>query len=77
MKIAIFTILFLGTLTLYGNEEKNDTWTSSQSAENKKISNKQLCEIKCETKFSKCYDKKKQSGFKCAADAVTCKNKCK
>jgi len=80
MKIAILTYLVLGFIALYGNDvipEKKDKRDTADILRDKKISNKEICEALCETKFSRCYDRKKQSGFKCAAEVVTCKNKCK
>ena len=79
MKIAILTYLFLGFLTVYGNEEipkKNDSRTTAQILKDNKISDKSLCEVACQSKFSRCYNIKKSAGFKCAAKAVSCKNKC-
>ncbi|TDJ09123.1 MAG: hypothetical protein E2O68_00795 [Deltaproteobacteria bacterium] len=80
MKIAFLTYLFLGFMAAYGNQEipdKNDSRTTAEIMRDMKISIADLCDTACQSKFYRCYDKKKQSGFKCAADAVICQNRCK
>lgn len=80
MKIAILTYLFLGFLTVYGNEiipAKKDKRDTVDILRDEKISTKEVCQVLCETKFSRCYEKENKSGFKCVAKVVSCKRKCK
>ncbi|RLA63725.1 MAG: hypothetical protein DRQ88_11170 [Epsilonproteobacteria bacterium] len=80
MKIAIITYIFLGFLTVYGNEEipeRNDSRTTAEIMKANKISSKALCKTSCQSKFSRCYNQNKKAGLRCAAKAVSCQNKCK
>jgi len=80
MKLAILTWVFLGFLTASAIEEipqKDDSRTTAQILKDNKVSDKDLCEVACQSKFSRCYNKNKKAGFKCAAKTVTCNNKCK
>jgi hypothetical protein len=51
--------------------------TTGETLREQKITDDDICKMACESKFQSCYNNQIKNGFKCAAEVVTCKNRCK
>ena len=61
----------------FSQNEATPQKTSSQELQELGATDLQLCNVVCESEFSKCYNNDKKNAFPCSSKVLSCKEKCK
>lgn len=79
MKFFSFLFLMIFTFSNFAFAEDKTILgkTSSQELQELDATDLQLCNVVCESEFSKCYKNDKKNALLCASKVLSCKEKCK
>lgn len=79
MKFFSFFFLMIFTFSNFAFAEYKSTLgkTAGQELQELGATDLKLCNVVCESEFSRCYNDDKKNAFRCVAKVVTCKENCK
>ena len=77
-KFSIYFLLFFSfSIFAFAETDSPKLKTTGEELREQNISGEELCNIACESEFSKCFGNDKKNSMSCVAKTVSCKNKCK
>ncbi len=74
--IAIFLLLITFSNFSFAEENIDDFKTTGQKLREKNISEKEICNMSCESKFHNCYNRNLKKVIGCLKEIIICKKEC-